>query len=171
MDAATAAAKCKVTTETIRTWCRQGVIAATKQAGRWIIDPKSLRTHRRRLTALRQARRARAAAAIQAHITSQLVLPPLTGSDKQIAWAADIRARHLVAALNLVTHDAESGQPASRATYRLATPTMFGHDPLNAAGVIGADAYTEHVDEAAYLTALHTVLAARTDARYWINNR
>jgi hypothetical protein len=42
MNTATAAIEAKVTVTTIRTWCRAGVIAATKTAGRWIIDTASL---------------------------------------------------------------------------------------------------------------------------------
>lgn len=37
-----AATQAGVTVDTIRTWCRRNVIAATKQAGRWIIDTASL---------------------------------------------------------------------------------------------------------------------------------
>ena len=36
-----------VTVATIRTWCRRGVVAATKQAGRWVIDTDSLAHPRR----------------------------------------------------------------------------------------------------------------------------
>ncbi|WP_442803674.1 hypothetical protein OG411_30135 [Streptomyces pseudogriseolus] len=42
MNTAAAAAQAQVTAATIRTWCRRGVIAATKQAGRWAIDTASL---------------------------------------------------------------------------------------------------------------------------------
>ncbi|MFE1451951.1 helix-turn-helix domain-containing protein [Streptomyces olivaceoviridis] len=42
MNTTTAAAEANVTVATIRTWCRAGVITATKQAGRWIIDTASL---------------------------------------------------------------------------------------------------------------------------------
>lgn len=42
MNTTEAAATAKVTVATIRTWCRRGVIAATKTAGRWIIDTASL---------------------------------------------------------------------------------------------------------------------------------
>ncbi|MFB8441208.1 helix-turn-helix domain-containing protein [Streptomyces niveus] len=40
-----AATQADVTVATIRTWCRQGVIAAAKTAGRWVIDTASL-SHR-----------------------------------------------------------------------------------------------------------------------------
>lgn len=40
-----AAAQAGVTVATIRAWCRNGIIAAVKQAGRWVIDAASL-THR-----------------------------------------------------------------------------------------------------------------------------
>lgn len=42
MNTTTAATKANVTAATIRTWCRRNVIAATKQAGRWVIDAASL---------------------------------------------------------------------------------------------------------------------------------
>ncbi|MFG2734367.1 helix-turn-helix domain-containing protein [Streptomyces harbinensis] len=37
-----AATTARVTVATIRTWCRTGVIAATKTAGRWVIEAASL---------------------------------------------------------------------------------------------------------------------------------
>jgi hypothetical protein len=42
MNTTAAALQAQVSVPTIRTWCRNGVIAATKQAGRWIIDTASL---------------------------------------------------------------------------------------------------------------------------------
>ncbi|WP_333757977.1 hypothetical protein [Streptomyces sp. ISBFB 2968] len=42
MNTTAAALQANVTVATIRTWCRKGVVAATKQAGRWIIDTASL---------------------------------------------------------------------------------------------------------------------------------
>ncbi|GHG15265.1 helix-turn-helix domain-containing protein [Streptomyces filamentosus] len=42
MNTTAAATEARVTTATIRIWCRRGVIAATKHAGRWIIDTASL---------------------------------------------------------------------------------------------------------------------------------
>jgi hypothetical protein len=42
MNTTAAALKAKVTTDTIRAWCRKGVIAAAKAAGRWVIDATSL---------------------------------------------------------------------------------------------------------------------------------
>ena len=42
MNTTAAALEAHVTPATIRTWARRGVIAATKQAGRWIIDRTSL---------------------------------------------------------------------------------------------------------------------------------
>ncbi|MFB6665903.1 hypothetical protein [Streptomyces parvus] len=42
MNTTAAALQAHVTTNTIRTWARRGVIAATKTAGRWIIDAASL---------------------------------------------------------------------------------------------------------------------------------
>lgn len=42
MNTTLAAAKARRTVATIRTWCRRGVIGATKQAGKWVIDQTSL---------------------------------------------------------------------------------------------------------------------------------
>jgi hypothetical protein len=42
MNTTLAAAQANVSVDTIRTWCRRGVITAIKQAGRWIIDTASL---------------------------------------------------------------------------------------------------------------------------------
>jgi hypothetical protein len=39
---AAAALQARVTAATIRTWCRNGVVTATKRAGRWFIDAASL---------------------------------------------------------------------------------------------------------------------------------
>lgn len=42
MNTTAAATQAKVTVATIRTWCRRGVVAAVKVAGRWVIDTTSL---------------------------------------------------------------------------------------------------------------------------------
>jgi hypothetical protein len=42
MNTTAAAIQAKVTVATIRTWCRRGVIAAAKVAGKWVIDTASL---------------------------------------------------------------------------------------------------------------------------------
>ncbi|MCX4792537.1 helix-turn-helix domain-containing protein [Streptomyces sp. NBC_01221] len=42
MNTTTAADTAKVTVATIRDWARRGIIAATKVAGRWVIDTASL---------------------------------------------------------------------------------------------------------------------------------
>lgn len=42
LTATAAAQQAGVTVATIRTWCRRGVVAATKVAGRWVIDAASL---------------------------------------------------------------------------------------------------------------------------------
>src|SRR5690349_1689450 len=52
MNTTAAALQANVTTDTIRTWARRGVIAATKNAGRWIIDAASL-AHRIAIGALK----------------------------------------------------------------------------------------------------------------------
>ncbi|MFF0629783.1 hypothetical protein [Streptomyces sp. NPDC004296] len=53
MNTTAAATEARVTVATIRTWCRRGVIAATKTAGRWVIDTASL-AHRITIGALKR---------------------------------------------------------------------------------------------------------------------
>lgn len=55
MNTTTAATEAHVTVATIRTWCRRNVIAATKRAGRWIIDTASL-AHRIAIGAMKAPR-------------------------------------------------------------------------------------------------------------------
>lgn len=57
MNTATAAAQAGVTIPTIRNWCRRGVIAAAKQAGRWLVDATSL-AHRIAIGAMRAKKEA-----------------------------------------------------------------------------------------------------------------
>ncbi|MGW2181281.1 hypothetical protein ACWCXX_24910 [Streptomyces sp. NPDC001732] len=42
MDTTAAAAAANVTVATVRGWCRAGVVAAAKTAGRWVVDAASL---------------------------------------------------------------------------------------------------------------------------------
>ncbi|MFD5491567.1 helix-turn-helix domain-containing protein [Streptomyces sp. NPDC127091] len=42
MNTTAAATEAQVSVDTIRTWCRRGVVAAAKVAGRWVIDSVSL---------------------------------------------------------------------------------------------------------------------------------
>ena len=60
MNTTAAAQQAKVTIRTIRVWCRTRVLTATKQAGRWIIDPASL-TRRTQIAAWRTSRRSKPA--------------------------------------------------------------------------------------------------------------
>lgn len=57
MNTTSAADEAHVTVATIRTWCRNGVIAATKTAGRWVIDTASL-AHRIAIGALKRPAKA-----------------------------------------------------------------------------------------------------------------
>ena len=52
MNTTAAAIQANVTVATIRTWCKNGVVTATKTAGRWIIDTASL-AHRIAIGALK----------------------------------------------------------------------------------------------------------------------
>lgn len=57
MNTTAAATTAGVTLDTIRTWCRRGVITAVKRAGRWIIDATSL-AHRIALATLKPRKEA-----------------------------------------------------------------------------------------------------------------
>lgn len=59
MNTTTAAAEARVTAATIRTWCRRGVVTATKRAGRWIVDATSL-AHRIAIGAMHARKKAKA---------------------------------------------------------------------------------------------------------------
>ncbi|GFH34272.1 hypothetical protein [Streptomyces pacificus] len=56
ITATVAAVEARVTVATIRTWCRRGVIAATKTAGRWIIEAASL-AHRIAIGAMKATKK------------------------------------------------------------------------------------------------------------------
>lgn len=57
MNTTAAAAEAHVTVTTIRAWCRNGVVTATKAAGRWVINAASL-AHRIAIAAMRTTRKA-----------------------------------------------------------------------------------------------------------------
>lgn len=57
MDTTAAATEAHVTIATVRTWCRTGVVTATKRAGRWAIDAASL-ARRIAIATMKTARRA-----------------------------------------------------------------------------------------------------------------
>lgn len=52
MDTTAAALQAHVTAATIRAWCRKGVVAAVKTAGRWVVDAASL-AHRITIAAIK----------------------------------------------------------------------------------------------------------------------
>ncbi|MGW9371218.1 hypothetical protein ACWGVR_14545 [Streptomyces xanthophaeus] len=58
MNTTTAATEARVTVATIRTWCRIGAVAATKNSGKWVIDTASL-ARRIAIGARRLARKAK----------------------------------------------------------------------------------------------------------------
>lgn len=60
MNTTAAATEAQVTAATIRIWCRRGVVAATKTAGKWAIDTTSL-ARRIAIGARRLARKAKQA--------------------------------------------------------------------------------------------------------------
>lgn len=56
MNTADAAVQADVTPATVRVWCRRGVVAAVKEAGRWVVDAASL-ARRVAIGAVKAARR------------------------------------------------------------------------------------------------------------------
>lgn len=71
MNTSTAAIQAGVTTNTIRTWCRIGAVAAIKQAGRWIIDTASL-AHRIAIGAMRARKQTPVTPDLNASYTADL---------------------------------------------------------------------------------------------------
>lgn len=69
MNTTAAALEANVSTGTVRTWARRGVVAATKTAGRWIIDAASL-AHRIAIGAMRTRKTAAPAPLTVASITA-----------------------------------------------------------------------------------------------------
>lgn len=84
MNTTKAAAEAKVTVATIRTWCRYGAVAATKVAGRWIIDAASL-AHRIAIGARRKTTKP---VAVVADLTKQYVRVVMDSA----YHAADVRS-------------------------------------------------------------------------------
>lgn len=184
MNTSTAAIQAGVTTDTIRTWCRIGAVAATKTAGRWIIDTASLArriaigamrarkvvivTEPTRLT--RDERTARAAE-IRTRVRAALPLPALTGTTKQISWAEDIRTERIDAALSYINVMRDGS-----IVYAL---EGGGRDPLLAfdvKGLIQGDG--AFATEQGLIDAVHTCLSTtdyfggeRTRADWWIDKR
>jgi hypothetical protein len=56
LNVTAAATEAHVTAETVRAWCRRGVVAATKIAGRWVISAASL-AHRIAIAAMKAPRK------------------------------------------------------------------------------------------------------------------
>ncbi|MFD8777569.1 hypothetical protein [Streptomyces sp. NPDC059916] len=72
MNTTTAALQAHVTTDTIRAWCRRGVITATKTAGRWTINATSL-ARRIAIGAMRARKQASMALDLTATYTAVLI--------------------------------------------------------------------------------------------------
>ncbi|MFF4645006.1 hypothetical protein [Streptomyces sp. NPDC001389] len=197
MNTTAAATQAHVTVATIRTWARRGIVAATKTAGRWIIDAASLTRRiaigalKRRIRkeapmtestpttdrkAVRAANKA-AAADIRKRVldTITAALPKLTGTDKQVAWAQDIRLARLTAALENLS--------GSHLGIHYALVGGLTDDPLRTSDIRdlrpwGTD--SEYQSEAALVTAVTTALTHRgsgaghedrTLASWWIDHR
>lgn len=82
-------------------------------------------------------------------------LPALTGSDKQIAWASDIRSK-MIEALNI------SADKARTILARIANDEAATTDPAKVEA-----AKVECEDNLASITAILAI----TDARWWIDHR
>lgn len=78
MNTTTAATQANVTIATIRTWCRNGVITATKTAGRWIIDTASL-AHRITIGTLKTHKKATPVNQLPIVATARTSIPGIIG--------------------------------------------------------------------------------------------
>lgn len=96
MNTTAAALQAHVTTATIRTWARRGVVAATKRAGRWIVNAASL-TRRIAIGAMR-ARKAATVIDLNATYTYTRV-----GDTEPITIAPIIKTRTTREGLTLTT--------------------------------------------------------------------
>lgn len=117
---ATAATQAGVTAATIRTWCRRNVIAAIKQAGRWIIDTASL-AHRIAIGARRKP------------VTNPNPAPgtmAARGEDYVAAWPANIARKfslspaYVAEALVRTGHAPAADQGALGQTFLRNEPTV-----------------------------------------------
>jgi hypothetical protein len=198
MNTTAAAAQAGVTVATIRAWARRGVIAATKTAGRWILDAASL-AHRIAIGILkrrtqreapvtevtpaadRKAVRAANKAAANEARTRVLAaitaagLPLLSGTDKQIAWAEDIRSNLIEAALHNLA--------GTHLGVHYSLTNTLTEDPLRTSRIPGLrpwDTGSEYASEADLLAALTTAVTYqgagaahedRTQAAWWIEHR
>lgn len=178
MDTTEAATAAGVTRQTIRHWARTGAIAAAKHAGRWTIcetslnqrikigtkmtTPKHLCGHpipenhvnprhapKSRCKTCKAARGQKSRKATEETI-SALVLPRLTGSEKQIAWAQRERDRWINEAIR-----AEVKRNDETPTVQIVhgAPLRSYNTPEEAAADINA------------------MLAEHTEAAWWINHR
>lgn len=161
MDTTTAATKANVTTDTIRTWCRYGAVAAVKQAGRWVIDAASLAARIRLGQRMRRAAAQRRAATSRTRILAQLDLPALTGSPKQIAWAQDIRRTRIEQALTVTPHRRLG------VAWHLRGPLG---DPLGLTYLRMEGTYASEAEALAALTAAVSTPKRHT-AKWWIDTR
>lgn len=172
MNAKDAARYAHVTITTIRSWCRNGSVSATKISGRWDIDDNSLTARVRLAAELRNARRARTQTAIRNRIRDAITLPDLSGTPKQAAWAGDIRAARIERALDLLFADVDL-------TYLLTAPRpgVGRVDPLKVRAdrstLTTAEANTPCESAAEYVALVNRVLTddAHLPAQFWINNR
>lgn len=197
MNTIAAAAQANVTADTVRAWARRGVIAATKTAGRWVIDATSLARRIAIAATKRNARKAAmtepapttdrktaraankaAADAIRTRVRTALTeagLPSLTGTEKQIAWALELRDARIDAAIHhlrgthLGIHYSLTGTLTDDA---LRTSDIPGLRPW--------DTSSEYASEDDLLAALITAVthsgagnkrADRTQASWWIEQR
>ncbi|MEW2070048.1 helix-turn-helix domain-containing protein [Streptomyces sp. NPDC007346] len=91
MNTTAAALQANVTVATIRTWARNGVIAATKIAGRWVINSVSLA---RRITIGNRHTRKQAPVALNLNATYTYATPGFTHPTETITTRISTRERN-----------------------------------------------------------------------------
>ncbi|MGW4603700.1 hypothetical protein ACWENS_10565 [Streptomyces sp. NPDC004532] len=96
MNTTAAAVQADVTVATIRTWCRNGAVAAAKTAGRWIIDTASLAAR----IAIGAMRARKAAPVINLNVT---YTHPLTGGEAPTTITPVVKHRSTPHAGNMIS--------------------------------------------------------------------
>ncbi|MFE9845806.1 hypothetical protein [Streptomyces goshikiensis] len=199
MNTTAAAAEAHVTVTTIRHWARRGVIAATKTAGKWVINAASLarritigalkrrtpreeavmspepttdRTDRKAARAANKSLAAEARARVLAAVLPEM--PELAGTEKQISWATDIRTRRIEAAIENLR--------GSHLGIHYCLASIDG-DPLRAGDIPGLRSWNSEDDQPTEAALLQAIITAathkgsgtrrddRTQAAWWIDLR
>lgn len=149
MNTTTAARTAGVTPGTVASWCRNGVITAVKQAGRWIIEQASL-AHRIALAALktRKASAMDLTATLTATYTSDIepttITPKISTRVRDGATITVVRNIAPLLADHLDTIADETQRLHTIETLRAASITIRDTPTGTPDGVTGLGTYRDH---------------------------